>query len=335
MIGQVISNYKIISLIGEGGMGDVYLAIHQELKHKVAIKFLKINYARKTNIRKRFLSEARTLAKLNHPNIIKVTDLIDAGDIVAFVMDYISGISLKELIEKKGKLRDEEIKAIFLQIINAVGFIHNVGLIHRDIKPENFMVNSDGNIKLLDFGIVKKLFLDDEFDYTETGVLDIMGTPLYMSPEQMKNTKDVTTSTDIYSLGLVLWFMVIGKTPYNTKNLSFFELIKKKNDRLPLTRTKWDKIIQTSAQYQVSKRFKNTSEIEVLIKNIKIDNNAKVVKTFKVKDAKQKILNFSISAKKYFLGQIDNKKKKEQREFFVFVIVMFFVLLFLSYSKFK
>ena len=335
MIGQTILNYKIISLIGEGGMGDVYLAVHQELKHKVAIKFLKINYARKTNIRKRFLSEARTLAKLNHPNIIKVTDLIDAGDIVAFVMDYISGISLKELIEKKGKLRDEEIKTIFLQILNAVGFIHKVGLVHRDIKPDNFMVNSDGNIKLLDFGIVKKLFLDDEFDYTETGVLDIMGTPLYMSPEQMENTKDVTASTDIYSLGLVLWFMVIGKTPYNTKNLSFLELIKKKNDRLPMTRTKWDKIIQTSAQYQVSKRFKNTSEIEILIKNIKIDNNAKVGKTFKVKNAKQKFLNFSISAKKYFLGQIDDKKKKEQREFFVFVIVMFFVLLFLSYSKFK
>ena len=325
MIGQTIHNYKILSLLGEGGMGDVYLAVHLKLRHEVAIKILKFKYASKLNIRNRFLSEARILAQLNHPNIIKVTDLIDAGDVVAFVMEYIAGISLKELIEKKGNLRNEEISVIYLQMLNAVGFIHSKGIIHRDIKPENFMVKSNGNIKLLDFGIVKKTN-GIKMDYTETGILDIMGTPLYMSPEQMENTKDVTPSTDIYSMGLVLWFMVKGRTPYNTTNLSLIDLMKMKNERLPLTHSKWDKAIQISTQHQISKRIKSIKLLKELFNETSIKADNTINKNQKYAVLKEKIFSL-FRFRSIHLNGFLKLKKKEDRFFYFFIVG---IILFIS-----
>ena len=325
MIGEQIQNYKILSLIGEGGMGDVYLAVHLKLRHKVAIKILKFKYASKLNIRNRFLSEARILAQLNHPNIIKVTDLIDEGDVVAFVMEYIAGISLKELIEKKGSLRNEEISVIYLQMLKAVGFIHSKGIIHRDIKPENFMIKSNGNIKLLDFGIVKKTN-GIKMDYTETGILDIMGTPLYMSPEQMENTKDVTPSTDIYSMGLVLWFMVKGRTPYNTTNLSLIDLMKMKNERLPLTHSKWDKAIQISTQHQISKRIKSIKLLKELFNETSIKADNTINKNQKYAVFKEKIFSL-FRFRSIHLNGFLKLKKKEDRFFYFFIVG---IILFIS-----
>ena len=125
MIGNQIQNYKIISLLGEGGMANVYLAEHLALKGKVAIKLLKDEFVANKNIRKRFLAEARSLAQMSHPNIIKVTDLIDAGDIVAFVMEYIEGQTLEEFLFKKGELSRTEIESFFNQMILAVEYVHS------------------------------------------------------------------------------------------------------------------------------------------------------------------------------------------------------------------
>jgi serine/threonine-protein kinase len=138
MIGKQIEKYKIISLLGEGGMANVYLAEHETLGHKVAFKLLKEDFIHRPNIRKRFLAEAKNLAKMNHPNIIKVTDLIDAGDIVAFAMEYIEGDTLEEYLLNKGKLSDQVIKRLYDQMVLAVEYVHSQGLIHRDIKPSNF-----------------------------------------------------------------------------------------------------------------------------------------------------------------------------------------------------
>ena len=257
MIGNQIQNYKIISLLGEGGMANVYLAEHLTLKGKVAIKLLKDEFVANKNIRKRFLAEARILHQLAHVNIIKVTDLIDAGDIVAFVMEYIEGESLSEFIIKKGKLSDTDIEYIFPQMLSAVAYIHDKGLIHRDIKPSNFMMTKDGNIKLLDFGIAKNTN-EGQNEYTQTGTTHQMGTPLYMSPEQVQSTKEVTSQSDIYSLGVVLWQMVMNKKPYNAENLSLVEIqIQIFQEPLALTKTIWDPFIQKATKKKLEDRYLN------------------------------------------------------------------------------
>ncbi len=254
MLHQQIHNYKIISLLGEGGMANVYLAIHQTLGNKVALKLLKEEFVQHPNIRKRFLAEARNLAQMSHLNVIKVTDLIDAGDIVAFVMEYIEGETLEDYIERKGKLPDEEIETLFMQMIEAIEYVHSQGFIHRDIKPSNFMLTKNGSIKLLDFGIAKNTN-DSAVDYTKTGLMQQMGTPMYMSPEQVKNTSEVTKETDIYSLGVVLWQMVTGKKPYDSNTLSLPEIqVAILKEQLPLTNSVWDEKIQRMTKKNGSNR---------------------------------------------------------------------------------
>ncbi len=254
MIGKQIEKYKIISLLGEGGMANVYLASHETLGHKVAFKMLKEDFVQRPNIRKRFLAEAKNLAKIDHPNIIKVTDLIDAGDIVAFAMEYVEGDSLDEYLVKQGKLTEKEIKNLFDQMILSVDYIHGQGLIHRDIKPSNFMLSKNGEIKLLDFGIAKNTN-ENAVDYTKTGLTQQMGTPLYMSPEQVRGTSEVTKQTDIYSLGVVLWQMVMNKKPYDSGILSLPEMqVSILKEELPLSNTKWDEIIKNATQKDPNKR---------------------------------------------------------------------------------
>lgn len=181
MVDQQIQNYKIISLLGEGGMANVYLAEHLMLGTKVAIKHLKNEYLLNSNVRNRFISEARNLALLNHPNIIKVTDLIDTGNVVSFVMEYCEGITLEEYISKHSPLTNLTIESLLIQMLVAINYVHEQGLIHRDIKPSNFMVLPNKTMKLLDFGIAKKINNIDS-GYTKTSISQQLGTPLYMSP---------------------------------------------------------------------------------------------------------------------------------------------------------
>ena len=259
-------NYTFKQTIGHGGMATVWLADHNTLHQPVAIKVLNKEFVHNENIRKRFLAEARNMFKMSHPNIIKVTDLIDQEDMVAFVMEYADGQTLKEYLDKKGKLPDEEIKLLFSQMLDAVGHVHELGLVHRDIKPSNFMITTKGVIKLLDFGIAKNTDINSA-EYTQTGTTQNMGTPMYMSPEQIKSTKDVTAQTDIYSLGVVLWQMVMGKKPYNTDTLSTWELQTKiVMEQMPLTATRWDNPIQKAVEKAVEKRFASTHEFRSLIK---------------------------------------------------------------------
>jgi serine/threonine protein kinase len=252
-----ILEYKIHSELGKGGMATVYLAEDEKFKHSVAIKVLNKEFVHNDNIRKRFLSEARNIFKMSHPNIIKVTDLIDEGDTVAFVMEYIEGQTLKEYLDTKGKLNEEEIKRLFAQMLEAVGYVHEQGLIHRDIKPSNFMISSKGVVKLLDFGIAKNTDTTSA-EYTQTGTTQNMGTPMYMSPEQVKSTKEVTAQSDIYSLGVVLWQMVKGKKPYDTNTTSTFELQTKiVNEKLELTNTSFDAIITDATAKDLKGRYIN------------------------------------------------------------------------------
>lgn len=251
-----IHNYSTKQVIGEGGMATVYLAGDDKFKSLVAVKVLKKEFVHNEHIRKRFLAEARSMYRMSHPNIIKVTDLIDDGNMVVFVMEYIEGQTLKEYMNAKGKLSDEEIKKLFVQMLDAVVYVHEQSLVHRDIKPSNFMLDKNGRIKLMDFGIAKNMDVNSS-EYTITGTTQSMGTPMYMSLEQIKSTKEVTHQTDIYSLGVVLWQMVTGRKPYDRNELSLPEIqVSILKEDLPLTKTNWDDIIKSAMQKSVDLRYK-------------------------------------------------------------------------------
>jgi serine/threonine-protein kinase len=276
MIFECYKDYKALSLLGQGGMATVYLAEHKTLGHKVAIKVLNKEYFHNDNIRKRFLAEARSLAGMNHPNIVRVMDWLEENESSAFVMEYIEGRTLRDYLEEKGKLKDDQIQHLFGQMLDAVRYVHEQGLIHRDIKPSNFMLDGRGNIKLLDFGIAKATDANSA-EYTQTGTGVQMCTPMYMSPEQVQATNPITPQSDIYSLGVMLWQMVSGEKPYDLSAISNFQLqLLIVNEPLKVVNSKWDSLIQKATQKNLSDRFANCDEFG---RNIKI-----LVNTFELMD---------------------------------------------------
>ena len=170
MTNENISHYKIIKQLGNGGMATVYLAHDLKFDAKVALKVLNKEYEYNENIRKRFLAEAKNMYRMSHANVVKVTDLIDENDNVAFVMEYIDGETLKDYIERNNKLSDNEIGTILIQMLQALSYVHNQNLVHRDVKPSNFMIDKLGAVKLMDFGIAKNTDLNSS-DYTQTGTV--------------------------------------------------------------------------------------------------------------------------------------------------------------------
>jgi uncharacterized protein (TIGR02145 family) len=294
--------YPIKSELGQGGMATVYLAHDIKFQTNVAIKVLNKEYVHNDNIRKRFIAEARNMFKMSHPNIIKVTDLIDDGDTVAFVMEYIEGETLKEYLERKGKLSDAEIKNLFSQMLEAVGYVHEQNLVHRDIKPSNFMINQKGQVKLLDFGIAKTTDVTSS-EYTQTGTGIQMGTPLYMSPEQVKSSKEVGPSSDIYSLGVVLWQMLMGKKPYDSNTLSSPEIqVSILKEPLPITNTQWDTIIQKATAKEVLNRYETCFEIKKALSKVSEEEE----KTILSNAAEKTIIESSI----IFVKEAEVRKSK-------------------------
>ena len=212
--GESLGNYKIVSLIGEGGMGEVYLADHVQLGRRVAIKLVRQGLILRSLIN-RFRYEERILAGLNHPNIARLYDAaITADGSPYFVMEYVEGERLDEYCDK----RTLSIKArleLFLKICAAVGYAHQHLVIHRDIKPANIRVTKDGEPKLLDFGIARLLDTETAMTSGDTIALQGIMTPEYASPEQIRG-EPMTTASDIYSLGIVLYELLTGQKPFPT-----------------------------------------------------------------------------------------------------------------------
>jgi serine/threonine-protein kinase len=209
--------YRILKLLGEGGMGVVYLAERRDLATQVAIKVLRDAWLSPAR-RERFASEQRTLAQLNHPLIARLydADTLDDGT-PWFVMEYVDGIPLTHYCRKHECSIEQRLK-LFRSVCEAVQHAHGHAVIHRDLKPSNILVKNDGSLRLLDFGIAKQLeTLDLQVDQTLTGLR--MMTPAYASPEQIRGDR-VGISTDVYSLGVILYELLTGQLPFDLSGLT-------------------------------------------------------------------------------------------------------------------
>jgi tRNA A-37 threonylcarbamoyl transferase component Bud32 len=202
---------EILELIGQGGMGAVYKARQPSLDRLVAVKVLPPETGRDPAFAERFNREARALARLSHPNIVAVHDVGRAGEYYYFVMEYIDGVNLRQLLHD-GHLRPEQALRIVPQICDALQYAHEEGVVHRDIKPENILLDRKGRVKIADFGLAKLLGRDTE-NFTLTGSRQVMGTLYYMAPEQVERPLTVDHRADIYSLGVVFYEMLTGQLP--------------------------------------------------------------------------------------------------------------------------
>jgi TolB-like protein len=208
MIGQTISHYKIIEKLGEGGMGIIYKAEDLKLKRTVALKVLPASMSKDEEFKRRFMLEAQNASSLQHNNICTIHDVDETPDGRLFIsMDYYEGETLKNRISRD-LLSLNEIIGITLQIAEGLNKAHENGIVHRDIKPANIFITKEGTVKILDFGLAKKI---DRTQFTRTGVR--FGTTDYMSPEQIKGEK-VDLRTDIWSLGTILYEMLTGEHPF-------------------------------------------------------------------------------------------------------------------------
>ena len=213
MIGRVFDErYEVVRKLGSGGMADVYLANDRLLGRQVALKVLSARYAHDEQFVERFRREASSAASLNHPNIVQIYDRGEAEGTYYIAMEYLDGRSLKDIILKYAPLSPDLLISISVQILEALRFAHRRDVIHRDIKPQNIIVDSDGRVKVTDFGIARA---GSASTMTEAG--SILGTAHYLSPEQAQG-KPVEAASDLYSLGVVMYEMATGKLPFDGDN---------------------------------------------------------------------------------------------------------------------
>lgn len=206
---EYIGKYKIESLVARGGMGAVLKAIHPTLKRYVVLKKLTIRGS--SAIAERFKREARILIDFKNDNIVRVFDHFKEGSSYYMVLEYVDGMSLDQLLKRQRILSSELALTVFLETCKALSYAHAMGVIHRDIKPGNILISRKGDIKLADFGIAAS---EEDVDSGLTKEGMTLGTPSYMPPEQIENSKNVDKRADIYAMGVMLYEMVTGKKPY-------------------------------------------------------------------------------------------------------------------------
>lgn len=265
MIGEKIQHYTIVRLIGEGGMASVYEAVHDKLQTRVAVKVLNPILTANTNIRQRFENEARFMASLNHPNITRVIDYEERQDMLAIVLEYLEGEDLNHYIRKNGAMTPKEVLDVFTQVLDAFEYAHSKSIAHRDVKPSNIFIEPSGTVKILDFGIAKLVGSTD--DMTVTGAQ--IGTPVYMSPEQVNSDKALDHRSDIYSLGVTLYYMLNGKPPYDTTTSSNFQIFTKivyeplpDLDKYPAINT----VLKKAAHKDPAQRYQHCKEFSQALK---------------------------------------------------------------------
>ena len=210
---EVIGPYKIIRILGQGGMGTVYHGVHSKSNDSVAIKVISSNMAQHQRFRRRFDAEIQTLIKLKHPNIVQLIGFGEEKGLLFYSMEYVDGENLQQQLRREKKIGWERVVDIAIEICSALKHAHDFGVIHRDLKPANLMINSQGKVKLTDFGIAK---LFGSMESTVEG--SILGTADFMPPEQAEG-KPVTVRSDLYSLGSMCYAAISGRAPFTGKNI--------------------------------------------------------------------------------------------------------------------
>ena len=259
--------YQFIEQIGHGGTGAVYKAIDERSGHMVAVKMLFKKAFENEFVREKFMEEANRYLYLDHPNIVGLNDFIIRDEGYYLVMEYVKGLSLDKYMQNvTGAVPEEVAVAMITEVLQAIGFAHEQGVVHLDMKPANIMVGDDGSIKVLDFGIA-----------TERGEKQfrLMGSPLYMAPEQIKGA-DVDEQTDIYSLGVTLYQMLTGEEPYPT-NITKEELfqrilhspfLNRSGARTDLLSRNMQRIIKRATEREKTKRFQSCREFIAALQTV-------------------------------------------------------------------
>ncbi len=286
--GMVLGDrYEILNKINSGGMSTVYKGRDQKLNRNVAIKVLKSEYREDKNFVRKFREEAQAAACLAHPNIVNVYDVGEEMGIHYIVMELVEGITLKNYIERKGKLTIKEATSIAIQVSMGLEVAHNNDIVHRDIKPQNVMISKDGKVKVMDFGIAKAAT-------SETIASNAMGSVHYTSPEQARGGYSDAKS-DIYSLGIVMYEMVTGRVPFDGET-TVAVAVKHLQEEMPSPRIycpelpiSLEKIIYKCTEKIAARRYANMAELiadlkqslqtpnEDFVKRVNVDEAAKTV----------------------------------------------------------
>ena len=247
----IFPDFELLECIGSGGMGAVYRAIQPALDREVAIKILPPETANDPEFLERFRREAATLARLDHPNIVRLFDFGQREGFTYFVMEFVDGPDLSERL-KTGRLDIKEAYRMVVQLCDALQHSHERGVVHRDIKPANVLLAREGQVKVADFGIARMVHADADPALTRTRAT--LGTPRYMAPEQMTGVGGVDQRADIYALGVVLYEMLTGSSP-----IGHFE---PPSDKVPNLNPRIDEVVLRALHHQPERRFASVSEIK-------------------------------------------------------------------------
>lgn len=252
---------EIDSLLGAGGMGAVYQARQKGLDRMVALKILPEEFGHDVKFALRFTREARTLAKLNHPNIVSVYEFGNVGDVYYFLMEFVDGSTLRDVV-RAGQLAPEHALAIVPHLCDALQYAHDQGFVHRDIKPENILMAKDGSVKIADFGLSRIIGNDQATSLTQTH--QVLGTPRYMAPEQFEGSHQVDHRADIFSLGVVFYEMLTGELP-----IGRFQAPSKKVQ----IDVRLDEVVLRTLEKEPQQRYQAASEIKSDLQSISSRSN--------------------------------------------------------------
>ncbi|MGI6117960.1 MAG: Stk1 family PASTA domain-containing Ser/Thr kinase [Bilifractor sp.] len=303
--------YEIISRIGSGGMADVYKARDHKLSRLVAVKVMKAEFREDTSFVSKFQKEAQAAARLSHPNVVNVFDVGEDRGLYYIVMELVEGITLKNYINKKGKLSVKEATSIAIQVSLGLQAAHNQGIIHRDVKPQNIIISTDGKVKLSDFGIAKAT-------NSNTITANVMGSVHYSSPEQVRGGISDARS-DIYSLGITMYEMVTGRVPFDGDTTVSIAIKHLQEEIVPPSRYTPDlphaleQIILKCTQKNQIRRYQNVGDLIEDLKRSLLDPQGDFVvigpvndqgQTVRVSDAEMQEIRNGVSGK--------NKKQQEK-----------------------